>query len=300
MIRILFLILAAGIFSGASDAAELTLHLIPAPTRTDWSSPQSLARSALKNQFVKYNGGGRHSIGHLYVELNCQSGHFFTGSTSTGNTEERKAILFQGYGLGIVLKNYQGKLDASEDTEQDVRSLQSTGRSNFLKFLISESTCERLTDYWNEYQARGYHRIYAGLNARPLYGESAGCTAFGASFLELAGLLDSQFTQQWKTRLIMPRKLVGGPITGKKVSILRVLTAKKAKWDEDLSNGGIALDFWDPEKIVEWTNAAAQSLQSEGSLPFPWPAKTIRSDQSIGIEFDATGVATPTGPFFKN
>jgi hypothetical protein len=287
-------------FSHLATASELTLHFIPAPTRTDWSSPQALASSALKNQFVKYKGGSRHSIGHLYVELSCQTGHFFTGTTSTGNAEERIAILFQGYGLGIVLKNFMGKLDASFDAEMDVKSLQAVGRSTFVKFLISESTCQRLTDYWFEYQRKGYHQIYAGLNARPLYGESAGCTAFGASFLELAGLLDLQFVKEWKSQFVIPRKYVGGPITGKRVSFLKVLMANRSKWDEDFSHDGIALDFWDPEKMVEWTRLAVEKINHDEKLDLPWSAKAVQSDLSVGVEFDASWVTTPTGPYFYN
>ena len=296
MVRCLSLLL---FLCGFAQADELTLHLVPAPTRTNWSTPQKLARSALKNQIVKYNGGRRHSIGHLYVELNCHGNHFFTGSTSTGDTEERKAIFLQGYGLGVVLKNYQGKLDESQATEQDVRNMQATGRINFLRFQISENTCDRLMDYWIEYQQRGYHHVYAGLNARPLYGESSGCTAFGTSFLEIAGLLDSSFEDEWKTKLIMPRKFVGGPLTKKRVSILKILTAFRSKWDQDLSRGGFQLDFWDPEKMVSWTFDAVKALEKGESLETPWPAIRVSSDQSVGIEFDARNVPTPTGPIFK-
>ena len=255
-----------------TQAAELSLHVIPAPRRTNWSTPQSLASSALKNQFNGYSGIKRHSIGHLYVELNCQNWHFYTGSTSTGNKEERKSILLDGYGLGIVLKNFKGKLDSSEEAEIDIRSQQIAGRSVLLILLISESTCQRLTDYWFEYQKRGYHQVYAGLNARPLYGESAGCTAFGTSFLELAGLLDPTFINEWKTKLIIPHQFIGGPLTDQRVSFMLVLLDRKPRWDEDLSLGGIALDFCDPEKMVEWTKSAVQTLQAGGLLPLPWPA----------------------------
>ncbi len=287
------------LISTFANAGELTLHLIPAPKPTNWSSPQKLAQSALQNQYVPYSGGKRHSIGHLFVELECHGARLFTGSTSTGDTEERKAIFLQGYGLGIVLKNFKGKLDDPRETEQDIRQMQATGRSNFLRFRITDSTCNRLMQYWFEYQIRGYHHTYAGLNARPLYGESAGCTAFGTSFLELAGLLDPVFESNWKTKLIMPRRYVGGPLTKRWVNFLSILTARRSKWDQDLSRRGFPLDFWDPEKMVKWTAQAVHTLKAGGSLNLPWPAVPVSSDNSIGVEFDAEGVATPTDPIFK-
>ncbi len=297
MIKLLVLPLL--VFSIFARAGEVTLHFIPAPTFTNWSSPQKVAKSVLVNQFAKYNGGNRHEIGHLYVELTCGSTHILTGSTSQNNTEERRAIFIKGYGLGIVLKNFAGKLDAQEDVEQDINSLQSTGRSNFVKFLISESTCDRLTQYLDEYKARGYDQIYAGLNARPLYGESSGCTAFGMSFLELAGLQIPEFEKAWSHDLIMPRKFVGGPLTHRNVRFIRILTAFRSKWDTDLSNGGFPLHFWDPEQMVVWTNDVVKELNQGAIRTFPWPTKVVQSQNSYGLEFDARDVPTPTGPIFK-
>lgn len=280
-------------------ADELVLHLIPAPTRTDWRSPRKLAISAIRNEIIRYEGLKRHGIGHLYVELNCGGTRILTGATSTGNTEERQALFKEGYGLGVVFKNYQGKLDAPAEIEEDLRSTFSSGRSSFIRFLISPASCQRALAYWIEYQFRGYDRIYAGLNARPLKGESAGCTAFGMSFLEILGLQTPHFEEQWKTRLVVPRKFVGGPLTGKRVRIWKLLFAFSADWDTDLSEGGFGLDFWDPEKMDEWIRNSSESLASENAPTLPWPASPSRIEASPGLEVDAREVPVPTGPFFE-
>ena len=282
-----------------AQSGEVTLHFIPAPTRTDWRSPQKLAVSAVKNQLAPVNGGQRHEIGHTYVELSCRGAHFFTGATSDGNSEERKDLFLTGYGLGIVLKNFKGKLDDADLAAKDIETMQATGRSNFMKFLVSDSTCDRLLEYWTEYQMLGYHHVYAGLNARPLFGESSGCTAFGMSFLELAGLQIPTFEKAWMTHVIIPRKFVGGPHTGKNVRMIRILTAFRSKWDTDTSNGGLPVHFWDPEKMVEWTRDQALTLAGGGTTDLPWPAKVIRSRNTLGLEIDARDVPTPTGPIFK-
>jgi hypothetical protein len=281
-------------------ADELVLHLIPAPTRTNWSSPRKLAMSAIRNEIVRHDGLKRHGIGHLYVELNCGGMKILTGTTSTGNTEERQALFKQGYGLGVLFKNYRGKLDAPAEVEQDLASTQSSGRSSFIRFLISPEACSRALGYWFEYQLRGYDRIYAGLNARPLKGESAGCTAFGASFLEVLGLLDPLFQEQWKTRLVVPRKFVGGPLTGKRVRIWKLLFAFSAGWDHDLSKGGLPVDFWDPEKMDQWIRKTSESLASGGPQPLEWPTFSSRLEASPGVEVDARNAPVPTGQVFDS
>ena len=87
-----FIALLALLLPSLAQSGEVTLHFIPAPTRTDWRSPQKLALSAVKNQLAPVNGGQRHEIGHAYVELSCRGTHFFTGTTSDGNSEERKDL----------------------------------------------------------------------------------------------------------------------------------------------------------------------------------------------------------------
>jgi len=278
---------------------QITLHFIKAPSPTRWTTPRSLTLSALRNQVARVPSGQRHSIGHVYAELECGSRHHFSGVTSTGNTEERRAIFLEGYGLGVVLKNYAGKFDTEDYIQRDLNSMFETGRSNLVRFKISPRTCSRLETYLKEYEERGYHHIYAGLNARPLRGESSGCSAFGMSFLELAGLQDPEFESNWKTYRILPRKLVGGPLTGKKVSLIKILRQIPSRWDSNLTQGGFPVDFWDPEKMHGWTELAARDLMSGANRRFPWPASLIRVQKSVGVVFDATQVPTPEGPIFQ-
>jgi hypothetical protein len=91
---------------------------------------------------------------------------------------------------------------------------------------------------------------------------------------------------------------VGGPLTGERVSVLKLLFAFSAKWDEDLSKGGFPLDFWDPEKMNEWIREGFDSLTSGRTIPLPWRAKAVRLGESPGIEFDTTWVSVPETPVF--
>lgn len=290
-----FLLLLLAPQARAKD--HLTLHFIPAPVRTDWSTPRTLASSAVRNLIHRFHGGSRHGIGHLYVELECGGQFLVTGSTSIGNLD-RENVLRHDYGLGVLFEKQPGMLEETEHVLKDLQSLHRTGRSNFLEFLISPDTCARLTRYLKEYRERGYDRIYGDINSRPLRGENAGCTAFGMSFLELAGLQHSEFERQWTQHLIVPRKFIGGPETGRRVPLLRILTDLHARWDRDLSEGGLPIDFWDPEKMVGWTRIAFDDLR-RGARVFPWPAILAKRGRSRGIRFDARRVPTPQGPIFS-
>lgn len=284
--------------SSASAKNELTLHFIPSPKGINWSRPKTLAESTLLNQVAKVNGGKRAAIGHVYVEMNCGDTHFFTGATDIGNSQELKALFVDGYGLGVMLKNYIGVLNDSAEAERDLDELHLTGRSNFLRFQVSAPTCARLLGYLEEYKTRGYDKIYGGLNARPRRGEGSGCSAFGASFLELAGILSPEFEESFTRTHILPRRFVGGEFTGRRVSFLKILFDDKAKWDKDLSRGGFLIHFYDPERMHGWVAAAAKSLQTDPDRRFPWPGWVSYLGRSVGVTFDATQVSTPTDPIF--
>ncbi len=294
------MLLLSPFLSPRAYSDQITLHFIKAPTPTRWTSPRSLTLSALRNQVAKVPGGARHSIGHVFVELQCGNSLTYSGVTSTGNSEERRAIFLEGYGMGVVFKNYRGKFDSQEFIKKDLAAMFETGRSNFVRFNISTTTCSRLTEYLSEYGRLGYHKIYAGLNARPLLRQSAGCSAYGMSFLELAGLQAPEFEENWRTYRVVPRKWVGGPLTGRRVKILKILSAIPSRWDQDLSRGGFPVDFWDPEKMHLWTELAAQDLITGANRKFPWPASLLRIKKSTGVLFDARAVPTPEGPFFRD
>ncbi|NDG83568.1 MAG: hypothetical protein EBX52_00845, partial [Proteobacteria bacterium] len=125
---------AVAFFSAHSRADSITLHFIKSPKPTDWTSPRKLAFSAIRNLVAKVHGGKRHSIGHVYVELQCGNQHLLTGVTSDNDQEERNALFLDGYGLGVLLRNSAGKFDDLDEIAADLDSLQASGRSNFISF----------------------------------------------------------------------------------------------------------------------------------------------------------------------
>jgi hypothetical protein len=300
MIRTGFLFAFLFLLFSSARADELTLHFVKSPTRTTWDSPRKLAFSAIKNLVARVRGGKRHSIGHVYVELQCGLNHTLTGVTSDNDREERRALFLDGYGLGVILRNSVGKFDAPDEAKLDLESMQATGRSNFIRFLISSATCSRLTEYLKRYEELGYQNIYGNLNARPLLRQSSGCSAFGMSFLELSGLQAPEFEEQWMTHRILPRHLVGGHFTHTRVRMIRILTERHSHWDNDLNEGGFAVDFWDPEKMHHWVEQGVQDLEMGTNRTFPWPAQIQTQAKSKGLVLDTSTVLTPTGPFFRD
>lgn len=284
--------------SQAEVANTLTLHFVPSPTGINWKGPRALADSVLKNELARVNGGNRHPIAHVYEELNCGGQHLVTGATDVGNTQELTALMKQGYGLGVVLKDYVGTLDNQEAAEKDLAAMHATGRANFITFIISDKTCGRLFDYLKEYQARNYDKTYGGLNARPRRGEGSGCAAFSVSFLELAGLKTDEFEKEFSQSLIIPRRFAGGDLTRSRVSLLKILFAFSATWDKDLSKGGIPVHFYNPERMYDWTSQAVIDIETNPSRKFPWPAQVSYLGVSQGVTFEASSVPTPTEPMF--
>ena len=197
-----------------------------------------------------------------------------------------------------MILNYPGRLDTTEETEKDLKAMQATGRTSFMRFQISDSTCKRLVDFIDEYKARGYDKVYAGLNARPRYGQGSGCAAFGAAFAELAGVKLLEFDDVWMRSLIMPRRFMGGALTGVRVSFLKILLALSAKWDQDFSRNGFLVHFYDPAVMDTWTRSKAIDVLNGENFNLPWPTKVGYIDKSMGLDIDATSVATPTEPLF--
>ena len=287
------------IFSANSFSNELLLHFIPSPAGVDWKTPSTLAGSVLLNQVAPYHGGERHEIGHVYEELTCGDQHLFLGMTTVGNSEERDLIFKEEYGLGILFHDFQGMMDDPVAAATDIAGMEATGRSNFVRFLISDSTCERLLEYLSEFQANHYDQIYAGLNGRPLDRQGSGCSAFAASFLELSGLQIPEFESGWMSTYVVPYKFIGGPITNARVNYLKILFSFESRWLANPDDGYLT-NFWDPEKMHAWTAKLYRDLEQNQPRDFPWSAKPVMIDHSVGIEFDATNIPTPTGPIFHD
>jgi hypothetical protein len=294
VINLLLTLLTFVTFSARAD--ELTLTFIRSPLGIDWKTPYTMAISTVANSAVPMKQRA-FSISHLFVNLKCDSQNYerLTGMTSTTN-EDRDLLFKEGYGYGIIFHTYPGKLERDADVARDLEDYKGSRRVARMRLKISESTCARLKTYLNEYEARGFGALYSGLQARPRRGEGAGCSAFGMSFLELAGLLQPEWSEQWMNHIHVPKRFVGGPITGKFIRIREILAQPFSRWNPKRQH--IYLEAWNPEKMWKWTKevwADVRFGRSKGEID--WEISKVGKTREIYA--DMSSVPTPTDPIWQ-
>lgn len=234
-----------------SHADEMRLHIIKSPLGIDWKSPWRLVNSTLHNQLVFFKQKRVYSISHVFIELKCDSlgKHIYRGMTSESNSEERELIFKQKYGLGTMFHFFKGQLEKEDTILKDLAPYEGARRKAELAIKVSSRACERMLLYAQDYEDLGFGKMYSGLQADPLKGEGAGCSAFVVSFMRVAGLMD-EFTQDWKQVIDVPKRFIGGPMTGNKVSLFKLLSRPRARWSR--LEPHVHLEAWDPELMHAW------------------------------------------------
>ncbi len=237
--------------ANAEQTCEFILYAFPPAVPLNWDTPLKLAYGAgLKGRMVFEHGKNKHTIGHCFMELKGPEGQReLTGATTAPDApSDADFVTRHGYGLGVLFAPMKGALDSQEKLDSELLDRYQTGKVTFIRFIISRQAYERMQQYLDEYREKGYDSIYNGTN-EPRRGKGAGCSAFAMSFLDVCGYVDPFFTKNWIRRVKMPRHLVGGPITGNRVSLLKLLT--KARWAKE-GEDFIPLEMWDPQLMFEW------------------------------------------------
>jgi hypothetical protein len=301
LFSIFFLILT---WSNFARADHLTLYAYKAPLGIDWSSPQSLTWSTLLNDLVEsVELRAIHSIGHLNFHLKCDPTaeeprgiDFEIGQTNSDNRQMRERILKDEYGLGTMTSDYSGRWEDSADIEHDLAIRYRLGQVRFLDFKIRSSTCQRIVSYLREYKARGLDQIYGGLDRQARQGHGAGCASFATSVLEVAGLMNLDLKKFWTRQIRVPLRLIGGPRTGRRVSLSKLLFDPVAtQWGQDDSSS-YTFEFWDPARVYDWVKLAHRKI-----MPFNGFKYTrVRRENALGVAIDVTSLETPTEPFWQN
>jgi hypothetical protein len=278
----------------ATFAAELTLRVYPSPTGVSWKSPRRLAWSVVVNSLASSPFTRPHEIGHVSVELQCEGPgpRVYAGMTSAESTTERRLLLRDQIGLGILFYTFDGKLDGEAEIRPDWEERREKGHGSWITFVIRDETCQRLRQYHAEYQARGLQQFY-GLPLRPRQGEGAGCSAFAASFLELAGVLDDEFREGWSGTRLVPTRWIGG--NGRRVNLASILLRWSATRWADESEPHVPIFFWDPDMMHRWIMAKWKEENSRAT----GDAIPGVERRTKGLIYDRTGVPTPTDPIWE-
>lgn len=266
---------------------ELTLFAIPAPklVSLSWKSPGGLARRTLINEGFGFS----RAIGHVFVRVDCGAiaGKPATsrqvGQTSTGD-EFRTMVLKEKAGLGVLFRTVPGALETEVELDATLKDRYASGRIGTIRYGISGEACHALLDYVKEYDKRDVEDEYGFV--RPLYQEGSGCSAFGMSFLRLAGLMEPYMGQEWKFDVRIPMTLIGGTTNpGNEVSVARLFTLGRG-WASP-TEPHLRLNGWDPTLMYKSIELRAKQGLKDGSV------KVEKRGRALGLVVDKR-TATPS------
>lgn len=271
-----------------SETAKLTIYFIPSPKRLNWTTPTTLARTILTNKLSRK----RRFMGHVNVELefseNGEKKHFLTGMVAA-KLNAVPLLLKEKAGLGILFHSFKGRLENKEELLPELTQYMKEGNEsiNFIEFDINLEAAKRVETYLKLFKAKKLDNYY-GLFNSPLHAEGAGCSAFGASVLDVAGLLSDDHRNSWTRCFKVPHKLAGRPLNESKTSFFNLLF-RSHKWS-DGKDPFTEIFFWDPDLMHAWVE---KNIQRESS-------EVISKNNSKGLHFNCTKFAVPTGPIFKH
>lgn len=275
----------------------MTLFFINSPKGINWKTPWSITVSTINNSLLKFKDKRVFGISHVFVKVQCDNlgKTIYRGMTSATDSEERDLLFNKKFGLGLMFHTYLGKLEKDEVIKKDLDSYAGSDRVAKMTTIISPEACERMVTYVNDFEARGFGKMYSGLQADPLKGEGSGCSAFGMSFLEVAGLLEPEYAAKFREHLYIPKRFVGGPLTGNKVSVTHLLFRPSAKWNNKEPN--IELYAWNPEKMHAWVSDIYKA--AEHGKHIPNLVGTTKLGKTKEIVFDKSHLPVPTGSYWK-
>jgi hypothetical protein len=279
----LFLIFTS-LLSQADTA--MTLYFIPSPLGIDWTTPSSLAMSAAKNKISLKS----RFMGHVFIELDCDGQKELTGMRGK-NFDYIHQLLINSRGLGILYHSFDGMLEEKSESETEIKELAETGeRINFVRFKLNSQQCTRAITYLKEYREKNVGRYY-GLANRPLYGEGSGCSAFGASFVEVAGLMNQDFKDAWSQTVNIPLEFAGPPLREEGVNLFKLML-NASRWASE-NEPHQKLMFWSPDLMFNW-------VQKQLALaPENKQFSVMEIGKAKGLVFDKSHLPAPSGPIWQ-
>lgn len=264
-------------------ASELTLYFIPSPVGIDWTTPSTLALSAAKNKLTFKP----HFMGHVWVEMKCGTDHELTGMVGK-NFDYFNQVVLKQRGLGVLFHSFDGRLEDKKDILEEMEGYHKNGGMNFARFVITDTQCQRIQQYLKEYRQKNVGKYY-GLVNRPRFGEGSGCSAFGASFLDVLNLIDEDIRKSWSQTVNIPLEFAGPPLRNEGVNILSLMMNAR-EWAKE-NEKHQKLTFWSPDLMYSW-------VQKKSAAKGDW--KVVTTGQTVGVVFDRTQAPAANEPIWKN
>jgi|GEM_PF-6035180 len=253
-----------------ADAPKITLYIYKSPAGIEWDSPYSLAVSALKNQVYSYFDGNTRLLGHISIDLQCKQRRVVTGMVGREG-ESRRMVLQEDAGHGVLFHIFPGRLETQADLENEIREKQQSGQVHAITYLVDDPTCDKMLQHYDTHVKLGGEHNY-GFPLNTLAGEGGGCSAFGVSFLQVAGIVSGEYLRQWSGSVWVPKKYIGPHNTQryktadqpllsnsahKPVHVLSILLDSDAKkWGRPQDPESVFLAFFDPDTMFRWVEDA--------------------------------------------
>jgi hypothetical protein len=226
----------------------------------------------------------------VFVELECGNEKQLTGMVGK-NFDYLNQLLINGRGLAVMYHSFEGALEEKEKVMSEIKELSETGeRLNFVRFNLNDNQCARAASYLKEYREKNIGRYY-GLANRPLYAEGAGCSAFGASFAEVTGVLDTDLTEAWSHTVNIPLAFSGPPLRDESVNLLKVMM-NASSWAKE-NEPHQKLKFWSPDHMFAWVNKKIKVSDKEKQFT------VTQIGKAQGIVFDKSFMPAPAGPIWQ-
>ncbi|MBL7764512.1 MAG: hypothetical protein JNJ58_00325 [Chitinophagaceae bacterium] len=273
-------------------AQTLTLFAIPPPHKVDWSSPHLLLRSMGRNFFSHKISGCRlrRPLGHVVVMLEKDGDTLLTGMVADRQKDLVNAVVFEKYGLGVLLKMFNGHLEQEQQLKRELARRTQTGKVAFITYHINDSSYHYLRTYVDSFQRLGYDRRYNGNNT-PRMGGGSGCSSFGMSFLELIGELKPEFTKACTSSVAIPTALIGGEDRDRKVGLVKVFFS--FRWAK-AKQAYTRVTLYDPNLIYAWIQ---KTYEDEKSHPTGL-ISLLSIEKAKGIRIECEQSSKPAIPMF--
>jgi hypothetical protein len=239
---------------------ELTIFVIKSSSPLNWESPSLLYRTSLESYTKSLFSKNAYSIGHLFIELSTPllDSVVLTSIRSTSGAEKRRLVLKEKIGLGMLGAVLHGRMETRAELtrKMDHFSKKKNG-IRFIKYRICEESAKRIIEFLERFTKKFDGRnkpcdFYGGAFWSRFENEGGGCTSFGMSAMEVAGL--SHDYPEWRVSVNIPINLIGGEYNNghrvKRSAILRANSWYNGNGQENVDF--IPITVYDPSLIFDW------------------------------------------------
>ncbi|RYH06612.1 hypothetical protein EU800_23235 [Tropicimonas sp. IMCC6043] len=261
----------------------MTAFFVPAEPNLDWSSPQGLTTTALRNYLLAVANPYLHPIGHSVVSLHCPRSQrertIWAAVTGGSNRGDLERLLFDGLGAGILLMEFDGRLQEGDEAKEVVSRRVWNGKARWIRAEISDEACVRAISYYRFFKT---NRVYRRFRAdyRPLNGNGSGCAGFVLSFFEVIGV--SFDYKDFSREIRIPLNLFS--TSSRRVSVWSLMLSSRAREWSRAGEESVMLSIIDPSEVYKWIGNHSDFTKGENFLS---------GIEKSGVNIDARDVPLP-------